>query len=769
MSLIEHHAKGDPCSECGQPARKHRKVRIRARDRKIEDREYNSARSKKRKKKASLYPIIGIDGEGITTPDGRHLYTYLAAVDENGKLWAEAYNEFGLSHGECAEVLLSLPKNHLKFGYMFIYDMTKILEELPLEHRYYLMRPDKRKSRRCCDCGHTWTVTRILCPKCKSDNTKDHTPMIRFNSRGYNYQPGSFTVTDGWVSKEKGKGKWSRNVKIWDCFRFFQCSFVQALENWKVGSVEQRARIQSMKVQRGSFATVDPNEVKKYCREECELLGVLMRRVIEAHEEAELDLGGQFQGAGATASALLKKYDVAEYKTDDFKYFDPRLQLAIMSAFFGGRFENSIVGVVREPVYGRDIASAYPYAETFLPCMKCGTWKHISGKGLMHEIEQARLACCHFTVLPVSESHRHEIAWMPLPFRDEKGSICYPTNCSGWAWKPEALSAIAGWPNLVTIDEAWIYNTDCDHHPFEFIPGVYRERVRWGKEGKGIVLKLGSNATYGKTAQNVGSKPFQDWIWAGNTTAYTRGQINALISMSNDPWNMLSIATDGVYTLEDIVCPKPVDTGTSGLLDDKGKPKEQLGGWEAKDVPEGVFFAKPGLYYSLDANVEMKDIRARGVGRRDIHDQRNKLVESFLKWDRKDFDYFVPIQTRRFFGIKHSIHAQSRCTKCGKSWTGCPRDLCPECGRLGDNFQVKMLEKDGKPAYGLWFDMEANIRFDPLPKRERTLDKYGEFSRLRIRDAGGKSSAVYNAATLSPEALEAFLADQMAAEQPDAD
>jgi hypothetical protein len=52
--------------------------------------------------------------------------------------------------------------------------------------------------------------------------------------------------------------------------------------------------------------------------------------------------------------------------------------------------------------------------------------------------------------------------------------------------------------------EAWIYETECDCQPFARMPEFCRERVKIGKEGAGIVLKLGSNSVYGKLAQSVG-------------------------------------------------------------------------------------------------------------------------------------------------------------------------------------------------------------------------------------------------------------------------
>jgi hypothetical protein len=773
MTMIQHAPQGDPCEKCGQPASKHQK----ARERKLYFREYEHKRPKRpardrkdynktREKQKRVYPIIGIDGEGVTLEDGQHLYTYLAAVDETGKVWGEKYNALGLSHNECCDVLLGLPRDSLKFGYMISYDMTKILEPLPLVERFYLMRPDQRKRRTCKDCKHSWTVLKKTCPKCSSTNFHEITMNVYWNGRGYNFQQGSYTFSEGRDEKAK-KHKWKHTVKIWDCFRFFQCSFVDALKNWNVGTEAERAQIQSMKIQRGTFIENDPKEVQQYCKHECRLLAVMMRAVLDAHEEVELDLAGQFQGAGATASALLKKHDVAEYKTPSFDSFEPEFMQAIMSSFFGGRFENSIVGLIEQPIYGRDIASAYPYAETFLPCLKCGRWEHVSGKGLMRAIEKASLACCHYRVGAVDERTRKRTAWLPLPFRDDKGSICYPYNCTGWAWKPEMMSALAGWGNHIEVTEAWIYHKVCVHQPFGFIPEVYRNRIKWGKEGKGIVLKLGANATYGKTAQNVGKKPFNDWIWAGNTTAITRGMINDLICLAKDPWNVLSIATDGIYAAENIDCPKPVDTDTNGLLDNKGKPKEPLGGWEPKDVPDGVFIAKPGLYYSLAKDLEQKDVRARGIGRRDTFEQREKLINGFLAWDRKDYEYFVALETRRFFGIKHSIYAISRCTPCGETWVGSPRKCCPECGRIADHFVVKEMLKNEGPSYGRWFDLEAKIRFDPRPKRERDLDPTGRNSRLYVRDMGGLASKVYLAGMTTPEGEASRMAQELAEEQPD--
>ena len=46
-------------------------------------------------------------------------------------------------------MLLSLPSKALKFGFMFSYDVTKIIEGMPPEDRFYLMRPKLREKKKC--------------------------------------------------------------------------------------------------------------------------------------------------------------------------------------------------------------------------------------------------------------------------------------------------------------------------------------------------------------------------------------------------------------------------------------------------------------------------------------------------------------------------------------------------------------------------------------------------------------------------------------------
>jgi DNA polymerase type B, organellar and viral len=743
---------------------------------------------KKRSKKTDWlsYTFVGVDGEGMDVWEkqadgtmvntGRHIYTYLCAANEHGEVISHCWNADGLTHDEICEVLLAIPETCLPFVYMASYDITMWITALPDEDKYRLLRPETRKIWRCYECHKSWTIEgQDACPHCGSDKFREGSDPIRFNGRAYDFFAGPFTI---WGNRDPFTHKWTRKVKLWDVIRFFGSAFVQAIKDWKVGTKEQHDRIEEMKKKRGSFEKETPSDIQKYCQEECTLLAQMMRKVVEGHEEAGWILKA-FYGAGSTGKAMLTANDVKAYKGPRLDTLDEDLQRAIMSAFFGGRFEDSMVGTVRQKVWSKDIASAYPYAMTFLPCLACGSWRHVEGKKLMDEIAHAALACVRFEVKAISDAKRYDMAWAPLPFRDESGSICYPMNFSGWAWKPEIMQALLGWHGLVTIHEAWVYDRQCQHEPFAFMPDVYRRRVAIGKEGPGLVLKLGANAGYGVTAQSIGDDPpFQQWAWAGTITSMCRSQALECFRSAKDPWNILTVATDGVTGTEDFHVPQPHETGTRGCRappTDKfpdGEIKQPLGGWESEEIDEGMFVAKPGMYFRL--NVDLKKLRARGIGRKELFDAKDRVIEGFNGWNRRDYKFSVQVKSRRFYGAKSTIYARSRCDKCGVSWPGVPERLCPQCGSIGGDFEAKRQTRvtdetrkdEGRvDVYGTWGERMIDIRFDPYPKRERKV-AHGEVSRLFVRDVEGASSMAYHGQK-TPQVLDMLPDTEMLAEQPD--
>ena len=179
----------------------------------------SKARTPKRDRTASVF--IGVDGEGHDLPDGRHVYTYLAAVDEHGVLRSETrFAPEGLSHEECCTMLLDIrPRASLKFSFMFTYDLTKILESLPYPDLYEIFRPDLRNVHACKTCGRTW---RLLEPpahraSCKTPEVHALTRGVEWQGRRYSWKYGPFTISD------QPPGRKTRRVTtIHDSFKFFQ-------------------------------------------------------------------------------------------------------------------------------------------------------------------------------------------------------------------------------------------------------------------------------------------------------------------------------------------------------------------------------------------------------------------------------------------------------------------------------------------------------------------------------------------------------------------
>jgi hypothetical protein len=764
--MIEHkHAgPGETCEKCGELKSKHRAPRVREDTRRGRARPNRPRRSSGNRggSKKKKQVIIGIDGEGHDLPDGRHIYTLLCAVDERGEVVGEVENQKGLSTTECLEMLLALPTNALRFVFMGSYDFTKIIEELPTEDIYFIMHPDSRVTRHCKACKFKWKRDLKQCPRCGSKQrraVRSH-QVVTKDRHGTTLGPYTFDWFNGsFTIGRPGKGK-KKRCRVWDVFKFFQSSFVKAIEAWDVASRDQIKRIGEMKAQRGSFATVNPDQIREYCREECFLLALMMRKLITACADAGISLQ-RYDGAGSIASSLLKQNAIQDFMGPPLEDLTPGLEEAVMSAYFGGRFENSIVGHITQPVNAYDISSAYPYALSQLPCLACGAWELVT-KDVMRQVKGATLAVVNFEVRSLPLEERSQIAWMPLPCRTESGSICFPSGFSGWAWKPEILAALRGWREYIKVKQAWIYRTECDHRPWTWMPLAYRQRTEWGSDGKGMVMKLGVNACAGKTMQNVGDPPpFKSWVWGGMTTATTRAQALDAICACTDRWNMLAIATDGVFTTENLKLPKPVDTGTSDL-------KKPLGGWDAKEHPT-VFFVKPGMYFDDTKHL----MRARGIGRQELTDYKDRLVEAFASWDRQS-PIVIKVVSRRFYGARTSVQMRSSCSACKATWQGTPWKTCPKCKQIGDGYLVSSAKmgrapergSDERPlAFGRWDERDIEISFAAYPKREH-IEPGGSFGRMRVRDMGGVTSMPYLGVT-SPEGLEARLALEEALEEPD--
>lgn len=628
--------------------------------------------------------FAGIDGEG----QGRfpHRYVLLGTSNEDKSRTWTLENPEGLSTLACLNFIIDLPHEAQLFGYSLGYDWTMVLKDVGDRALYELFRPEDRPGK--------------FGPR-----------AVRWEGFELNLQGTKFTI-------KRGK----RKRVVWDVWKFYQSKFVSALKDWKVGEKELHDRMQLMKDKRNVFDRESIDDVRAYCLEECMCMAQLARKLVDAHGNVGLELTS-FYGAGSTGGALLKKMGILKKNMP----VEDRMKEAVAAAFFGGRFENSVIGLSKEKVFNYDISSAYPYQQTFLPCLEHARWEHVTRRGaltrLSHAIVRYRL-----------RESRVE-TWGPFPFRTQDGNICYPIESGGgWVYLEEYLAAESMYPNVEFV-EAWGFKHNCEEFPFETLPEYYRERVRIGKEGPGMVLKLGMNSGYGKLAQSIGNAPFNNWVWAGMITSGCRAQILEMQSRLSDWSNMLMVATDGVFTREEITPPVPLNTGTM----ETGKP---LGGWEKKEITKGLFVARPGIYFPLNPTAEeIKDVRGRGVGKGVVLENSKLIVEG---WEKYGLSRSVKIaNVDRFCGAKTSL---------SKSAGGFNRASA----------------KDGSaPGYGEWISRSVDMSFDPLPKREG-VNPDGVTLTIR-RMPSDVTSMPYKKSADSIEARAMAALEQELSEQPDAD
>jgi hypothetical protein len=689
------------------------------------------------------HTFIGIDGEGQTVRPsdrahiGDHRYVFLAAADERGAHW-HCEDDLGLSTETCLDFLLNkVPTDGtLLFAYSFNYDLTKILKDLPDEKLYLLFRPEERME-------VVWRYGR------KSLEARP----VRWRGYKLNLQSVKFTLSAEWTKTE---------VVLWDLFKFFQSKFVSAIKDWKVGDAALHDRMQKMKDKRAEFDSLPKEQVHAYCFEECVCMAQLARKLVDAHAAAGLELKS-FYGAGSSASAMLGEMGIKK----QIRPAPKAMRDALSRSFFGGRFENSVIGTIRGSVYNYDISSAYPYQITFLPCLMHGAWEYTRKRT---DLEGVRTAFVRYAMGPAPRDPKFQ-SWGPFPFRTSDGSISFPIESGGgWVGLDEYIAGERLFPH-VFFQEAWIYKCDCDCQPFARIPEFYKERIRIGKEGPGIVLKLGYNACYGKLAQSVGSRAFSSWIWASLITSGTRAQILELLGLHADWSNLLMIATDGVYTRERLTTPLPRETGTWDLPCPDGRARKPLGGWEEKRIDKGVFVARPGIYFPMMPTAkELKDVRGRGVGKSVVLENWARIVEH---WERHHLDP-TPERPRgvpcivsnvsRFCGAKSSVGrsvraaynngeidwAYGRASGIGECAAGCKH---AGCGHV--------------PSYGQWIMRPVEMSFDPMPKRERLRD---DGLTLQIRSFPlTLQSWPYKKALVSEEAAELIAAKEELLEQPDGD
>lgn len=696
-------------------------------EKELQKRAKRAARDAKRPKVKEVVEYIGVDGEGIgrrPEPKG-HRYILLAGGSESGnKQWyIEAPLEGLLTTEECLQFLIDLGSvsSRKLFTYSFNYDLTKLLSDVPDHILYLLFRPELRAR-----------------PSTSKLSHQGPWPVF-WNGWSLNLQGTKFSVS-------RGKKHHKRTVVIWDIWKFYQSKFVGALEDWKVGNEEDKALITEMKNRRSLFKDEERNEIRTYCFSECKFMAILAHKLVQAHNDAGLKLTS-FYGAGSSASAMLKKMKIQ----DKLIKHCPEMNIAVASAFFGGRFENGVIGSIRGEVFNFDISSAYPYQLCFLPCLMHGTWRFTKNREALDN-PNVKAACVEYCLHDIGNP-----SWGPFPFRDPDGSICFPAQCGGgWVWLDEYLKGERYFDG-VQFESAWVYECKCDCQPFADIPHYYRERCRIGKEGAGIVFKLGPNSCYGKLAQSVGSAPFNSWIYAGMITSGCRAQVLEVIGAHKDRSNIILIATDGVLTREDVPTPIPRNTNTweATVLEKNAEGvkvpvKKPLGGWERSVMSKGVFAARPGIYFPLNPTLEdLKKVRGRGVGKGTVLENWQKIADAWENRGENDNPVVQVKNLERFCGAKTCI------------------SYAPSQGSFTRAEGGRNVEGGMLPDYGQWIKRKVQMSFHPMPKRAGIAADGISLTLRRIPYS--QTSMPYDKAIKSPEKVELENATQEILEQPDGD
>jgi hypothetical protein len=538
-------------------------------------------------------PFVGCDGEGITNPKtGEHRYCLFRMgtreLYKGGRrLETPELLQFIVDHPE--------PRDYL-VGFFFEYDINCSL--LDIQRRRDVRHPDtpSRLERLLALDIAAWEGK-------PSPRKRDYWTWLNFDGFpefGVNYIGRNHikVCRSTWreAFDEDGRSLGMRRMADPDTIRTiedvganFQCSFVKALETWGIGDPATVARIAATKAERENFAKIT-DEIRAYNKLECELLAELM----ETFRKAALGAGIEprtWNGAGKLGAAMLADNGVLKRVQYESR-FPAGLRQMCRDSYYGGRFETTRAGLIAEPVNALDIRSAFPAAMLELPCLVHGRFRRASASTLNAAPRNALYVC------PVKFTHPRSAFLCGLPIRSGKGPISWPRAGAGIYWSPEIRSAKRLGAKVELLG-GWLYEKRCNCQPYEWIRGAYAERRKLDRlgQGRGIPIKLGVNAIYGKKAQRVGARTWANHLEASLITARVRAWLNDAIR-SVGPRNVIMIAADCLFTV-------------------KRRPKvtigKELGQWDAKRYPD-LFIVQPGLYWpDSDKLAGARQLKTRGV------------------------------------------------------------------------------------------------------------------------------------------------------------
>lgn len=436
-----------------------------------------------------------------------------------------------------------------------------------------------------------------------------------------------FTVARVDHSKKSGYG---RSFVLWDVFGFFQSSFVKAIRKWIKDDVGLEV-IQDMKHRRSVFTPLDFEDILAYNAQECKLLVMLILEFMESMDEAGMELS-RFDGAGAIAAVLLRRYNVKRHMGDIPEW----VYRACQVAYAGGRVEAPRIGTHMGQVYRHDVNSAYPSACLDLPSWDSVDWQREA------KPDNDAVAC----MVAIEWRYKETAPFYPLYYRTHDGEILFPRSGQGIYWYPEyhALSQLyrqgEDYEILYAINA---YKEGEVSRPFTGIRQDYAIRLAFKAAGNMAqeAYKLGLNSIYGKCAQQEGYQPgiegrtdaryptYHNLAWAGLITSTTRSRV--YLAGMECPQQVIAFATDAVFSTQRI---NGISVGDS------------LGTWSV-DTFDGITIVQPGVYWLLENGEWLS--KYRGFDPESL--QREKVVEAWSDGTGK-----VPVKLTRFIGMGSALN-----------------------------------------------------------------------------------------------------------------
>ena len=442
-----------------------------------------------------------------------------------------------------------------------------------------------------------WDVNVILCDLSPYARRN----LIRYGScyyRGYiieHIPRKMFIVTPHSATSRYNTSK-LKPITIYDISSFFNCSYLQALDTFEIGTEDEINVIISGKSGRGGFTYGDIQRVRSYWTKEISLLPCLADSIRDTCYNSGFYIS-KWYGPGAIADYMLTKNGAKNHLSKHNSVKIPAaVKYARKVAYGGGRFSLFLAGVYYGPVYVADLNSAYVAAMRHLPSLANGEWRRRNPRDARGDIHDFGLYHIIYDK-PAGATAKEEFATnLPNPlFRRTPHSLDWPRQVDGWYWGPEAKLVVED-PSA-TFTEAWEWSNE--RPVFQWVDSMYRKRMNLKQEPYDPAektYKWGLAAMYGLCARRVGwnhsthTAPSSHQLeWAGFITSWCRAQMQQLATTiaTMDGNGLVSIDTDGITSL--VPFPSHLEVG------------EGLGQWGVEEY-HGLVQWQNGVYWLLESD-----------------------------------------------------------------------------------------------------------------------------------------------------------------------